>query len=237
MRVLMLSKALVVGAYQRKLEVLASVSDLELTCVVPPAWAGQSLERAHERGYRLVVRPIRLDGNFHLFHFTGLARLLHEIKPDIVHVDEEPYNLATWLATRQARAAGARVVFFTWQKLLRRYPPPFRWLERDVFARAGFALAGSNEAARELGRKGFRGPLAVIPQFGVDPAIFTPHARQAGGGQTFTIGYAGRLVEEKGVFVLLEAAARSGGRLATATFWPRSAPERAACGSTSPRRG
>ena len=214
MRVLMLSKALVVGAYQRKLELLAEDPDLELTCVVPPGWAGQSLERAHLRGYQLVVLPIRLDGNFHLFHFTGLGALLRRLRPRIVHVDEEPYNVATWLATRQALAVGARPLFFTWQNLFRRYPPPFRWLERDVLARSRFAIAGNGEAASVLRRKGYRGPLAVIPQFGVDPAIFSPAARPGDSGSgagTFTIGYAGRLVEEKGLLVLVEAVARLSG--------------------------
>ena len=37
MRVLMVSKILVVGAYQRKLELLARQPDVELTCVVQPA--------------------------------------------------------------------------------------------------------------------------------------------------------------------------------------------------------
>jgi hypothetical protein len=36
MRVLMLSKACVVGAYQRKLEAIARHPDVELTCIVPP---------------------------------------------------------------------------------------------------------------------------------------------------------------------------------------------------------
>ena len=38
MRVLMLSKACVVGAYQRKLEELARLPELELTVIVPPYW-------------------------------------------------------------------------------------------------------------------------------------------------------------------------------------------------------
>ncbi len=184
---------------------LAEDPDLELTCVVPPSWAGQPLERAHLRGYRLVVRPIRLDGNFHLFHFVGLAPLLRRLRPDVVHVDEEPYNLATWLATRQALAAGARTLFFTWQNLLRRYPPPFGWFERDVFSRSRFAIAGSTEAAAVLHRKGYRGRSTVVPQVGVDPEIFRPRPGGRANRDPFTVGYAGRLVEEKGLFVLIDA--------------------------------
>jgi hypothetical protein len=45
MRVLMLSKACVVGAYQKKLEELARLPDMDLTVVVPLNW-NASIPRA-----------------------------------------------------------------------------------------------------------------------------------------------------------------------------------------------
>jgi glycosyltransferase involved in cell wall biosynthesis len=203
----MLSKALVVGAYQRKLEALAALPDVELACVVPPAWGGQTLERAFLAGYRLVVRPIRFNGNFHLFHFRGLGQLIGAFRPDVVHVDEEPYNLATLLATREAVRAGARPIFFTWQNLDRGYPPPFSWIERYVYRHTPHAIAGNGEAEDVLRRKGYRGDVSVIPQFGVDPELFKPGERPNASGR-FRIGFAGRLIEEKGLFVLLDAVHR-----------------------------
>jgi len=187
MRIVMLSKALVVGAHQRKLEVLGGLRDVDLTCVVPPAWGDQRLEPLFLNGYRLAIRPIRFNGNFHLFHFSALGRLLREVEPDIVHVDEEPYNLATFLATRQAVAVGARPLFFTWQNLRRRYPPPFRWMERYVFRSARCAIAGSAEAGDVLRWKGYRGPVAIIPQFGIDPELFAPRADRPEDG-AFAVG-------------------------------------------------
>src|SRR5919199_6215917 len=107
----MVSKALVVGAYQRKLEEIARQPDIELFCIVPPAWReeGRSIRlgRAHTQGYQLLVEPIRWNGSYHLFHFPGLGRRLAELRPDVVHVDEEPYNLATFLAVRDAGGVGA----------------------------------------------------------------------------------------------------------------------------------
>ena len=38
MKVLMLSKACIVGAYQKKLEEMAALDGVELTVVVPPSW-------------------------------------------------------------------------------------------------------------------------------------------------------------------------------------------------------
>ncbi len=57
-----------------------------------------------------------------------------------------------------------------------------------------------------LRRKGFRKPVAVIPQFGVDPELFQPRPAPKGGGP-FVVGYVGRLVESKGLLDLLPAVA------------------------------
>src|SRR5687767_11942386 len=185
----MVSKALVVAAYQRKLEEIAAYPDVELTAVVPPAWDGQPYQPGFMQGYRTIVQPIRFDGQFHLFHFRGLGRILRQVRPDVVHVDEEPYNLATALATREALAIGARPIFFTWQNLPRRYPPPFRWFERYVYRRSRHAIAGNAEAVEVLRGKGYRGPASVIPQFGVDPDLFAPADSDASAERRpFTIG-------------------------------------------------
>jgi glycosyltransferase involved in cell wall biosynthesis len=210
MRVLMLSKACIVGAYQKKLEELARFPSLELTVVVPPYWRDERgtthLERQHTAGYNLVVEPMALNGNFHLHFYPGLGRQIRRRQPDLVHIDEEPYNLATAHALWLARRAGARTLFFSWQNLLRRYPAPFQLLERYVLRRADYGIAGSQESAEVWRAKGYRGPMAVIPQFGVDPAVFRPGgARDPGRG--FIVGYVGRLVEEKGVDLLLKALA------------------------------
>ena len=72
---------------------------------------------------------------------------------------------------------GVRTLFFTWQNLHRRYPPPFAWMERYVLRHADAAIAGNQEAAEVLRAKGYTGPIAVIPQFGVDPELFRPRER------------------------------------------------------------
>ncbi len=208
MRVVMVSKACVVGQYQIKLEELARQPDIDLTVVVPPFWRDERgitpLERAHTNGYTLRVEPMRLNGQFHLHYYPTLPGLIKRIRPHIVHIDEEPYNLASFLALRAARSADAKTLFFTWQNLRRRYPPPFSWTESYVLRHADFAIAGNAEAANVLRAKNYRGGLSVIPQFGVDPNLFVPHHPTT---QPFRIGYAGRLVPEKGVDILLRAVA------------------------------
>jgi glycosyltransferase involved in cell wall biosynthesis len=214
----MVSKALVMGAYQRKLEELARQPDLELTAIVPPSWreAGGTaiLDRAHTSGYRLLVAPLALNGRFHLHFYPDLSRLLGELRPDILHMDEEPYNLATWHALKAAESVGARSLFFTWQNLERSYPWPFAQFEHANYRRAAHAIAGNERAAEVLCAKGYSGPISVIPQFGVDPVIFSPRddvgqgkPAETGRNKALVIGYAGRLVPEKGVHLLIQACA------------------------------
>ena len=208
MRVLMISKACVVGAYQRKIEELAKFEDIELALIVPPYWLEKGrkipLERLHTSGYELLVVPMALNGHFHLHFYPGLRKQVERFQPEIIHIDEEPYNLATFQAIRLAKKVGARALFFTWQNLLRRYPPPFSWMERYNLKNAAYAIAGNQEGKEVLQTKGFRGRVAVIPQFGVDPEIYKPRAQERREG-VFCLGYIGRLVEGKGVDILLHA--------------------------------
>jgi glycosyltransferase involved in cell wall biosynthesis len=209
MRVVMVSKALIVGAYQRKAEEIARLG-VDLTVVVPPGWrdrrGAQPVEKRHTEGYDLRVAPLTFNGNFHLHFYPTLPRLLHELRPDLLHMDEEPYNVATWLGIRAAQQVGAVPLFFTWQNLYRRYPPPFRWMERANYQACPSALAGNQDAAHVLRRKGYTGDVRMIPQFGVDPSIFAPGSTNVDAG-SLRIGYAGGLIAEKGLDLLLRACA------------------------------
>ncbi len=227
MKVLMISKACVVGAYQKKLEEIAGHDGIELTVIVPPEWRDErgtlTLERAHTTGYDLRVEPIALNGHFHLHYYPSLGRVIREVRPDVVHVEEEPYNLVTFHAIRAARRIGARTVVFTWQNLQRRYPPPFGWMESHVLAHTDTLLAGNAEGVEVWRAKGYEGPVKVIPQFGVDPNIYSRVARPSRPSKPsivlrqsarrpsqnqMVIGYIGRLVPEKGIDILLEAVAQ-----------------------------
>ncbi|MEM7533310.1 MAG: glycosyltransferase family 4 protein [Chloroflexota bacterium] len=212
----MISKALVVGAYQRKAEEIAALG-VDLTVLVPPSWCDrrgcQDVERSHTQGYTLKVIPIRFNGNFHLHHYPTLARELQQLSPEVVHMDEEPYNLATWLGLRAAKKVKAAVTFFTWQNLHRRYPPPFRWFEQANYAQTPVAIAGNQAAVDVLHKKGYdkeKSNVRIIPQFGVDPEIFSPKSGQPSNknSQPFHIGYAGGFLSEKGLDVLLRACAK-----------------------------
>lgn len=241
-RVLMLSKACIVGIYQRKLEEIAR-QGIELLTLVPASWKDErgetKLERAYTEGYQLEVTPITFNGSFHLHYYPHIAHWVHTFRPDIVHIDEEPYNLAAWQALYHARRSGAKSLFFSWQNLNRRYPPPFSWGERWMLNHVDYALMGTESAAEVWRAKGYTRPLAIIPQFGVDPDFFQPPLVPARARSTntrpFTIGYIGRLVEEKGVHLLLQAVARLQGEWRLRIVG--SGPQRAELGALAEQLG
>jgi glycosyltransferase involved in cell wall biosynthesis len=213
MRVLMLSKALVTGVYQKKLEELAKLPDVELLCIVPPYWlegrvGSVNLNRMYTEGYELEVEPMSFNGRHHVHYYPGLRKQIRRFRPDIVHIDEEPYNVVTAHATMLARQVKAKVAFFAFQNINRRYPPPFSFIERYCYSRATAGIAGNQDAADVLRAKGFRKPIEVIPQFGVDPDIYRPVRRTSDWKHVPTIGYIGRVVPEKGLDTLIEAAAK-----------------------------
>jgi glycosyltransferase involved in cell wall biosynthesis len=207
----MISKACVTGTYQRKLEELARLPDMQLSLVVPPYWRDGRrvlpLEKTHISGYEMHVLPMVFNGHFHVHFYRGLGRLVHQSQPHVLHIDEEPYNLATFQAMRLAKKHRAKALFFTWQNLRRRYPFPFSWLERYNLQYAGCAIAGNQEAASVLRAKGYQRAVYVVPQFGVDPEVYRKVTSGVQHHAAFVIGYVGRLVEEKGVQVLLRAMA------------------------------
>jgi glycosyltransferase involved in cell wall biosynthesis len=225
MRILMLSKALVVGAYQKKAEELAALPGVELTVAVPPVWrepgvGDQVLERRFVRGYQLAVLPIWLNGRHHVHFYPAIERLVAQVRPDVFHIDEESFNFATYHALRAGVRYGARCCFYNWATVDRRYPPPFGWFEQYAFRHAAHAIAGVQDAAEIIRRHGYRGPISVLPQFGVDPDLFAPRdgSREIGDGGSnatpnphppspipFVIGYLGRLVPQKGLLDLVEA--------------------------------
>jgi glycosyltransferase involved in cell wall biosynthesis len=152
------------------------------------------------------VRTLGRHPNLFVFDPRPLWRLLGH-RWDVLDIHEEPVSLATaeTLVLRGLRRRREPFVLYSAQNIDKRYPPPFRWLERWALRHAA-AVAVCNEAAgRILRAKGLRGPAVDIP-LGVDVSHFAPADRPAPVG-ALRIGFVGRLAAHKGADVLLDAIA------------------------------
>ncbi|HEX7049311.1 MAG TPA: glycosyltransferase [Longimicrobiales bacterium] len=211
MRVLYISKALTVAAYRDKLWDLAAHA--EVTALVPARWGRQRVEPDDGAFSRILREPVVFGGHNHFHLYVGARRILDAVRPELVHIDEEPYSAVTFQWTWLCRRRGVPTLFFAWQNLSEWLPPPFGAMRGYVFRSVAGAIAGTSEAADVLRAAGYGGALAVIPQFGVDPARFAPdpqarrqtRERVGAAADDFVVGYGGRLVPEKGLPVLIEA--------------------------------
>lgn len=210
MRVLMISKALITGSYHKKIAALLNLG-VEVDLVVPDTWGSRRPEITRGDGYSIHVLHVYLGGRNHLHFYRALAQVVRTVRPDLIHADEEPYSVVTFQALRLARQDGIPTLFFTWQNIQKRYPIPFSWIERYAYAVASVAIAGNREAKEVLLRKGFTKDVFVIPQFGIDPGMYSKQASSGLKERLFSspdvrvVGFVGRLVEEKGLSTLLNA--------------------------------
>lgn len=214
MHVVVLSKTFVAAPAQKLLEWLARQPGLRVTLLTPPAWRTddggvQTFEPIFTTGYRVITLSVARNGRYHTYAYRGLRATLDGLRPDMLHCDEEPYNLATFQAVRVAASLSIPAVVVTWQNLLRRYPPPFAWMEQWVYRHAAAIIAGNAGAAEVARAKGYRGPLHTFTLHGIDPACWPPRAPEPPApDEPFSVGYIGRLVPEKGIDDLLAALAR-----------------------------
>jgi len=223
MRVLVVSHPAVAAAYRRKFELIAK--EVELRLVVPDAWpeeARRVVAREQALPDWVIPLPIAFEGYYaRYFYRSGLASVFRSFRPDLVHLEEEPYSLSAgqtlWFLERFA--PHARFVFRTSLSAEIRLKavavPLLRFIERRVFARADCAFVLSERAAEVMRLHGYRGATRIFPN-GVDVRLFRPYdeetqaemRRALGWPERPIVGFVGRLIPVKGVETLLEAVAK-----------------------------
>jgi len=217
-RLLTIGHSYVVGLNRRLPDEMARQGSdrWSVTVAAPSSYAGDlgriTLAPIETEACRVVPLPVHLDRSPHLMFYGGLRLLMSE-HWDMVHCWEEPYVVAASQIARRAPRRAA-LVFSSFQNLVKTYPPPFSWMERQVLRRAdGWIAFGRTVHDAQLARDGYGSlPSRTIPP-GVDTLAFTPNADararvRAGRGwdeSVPVIGFAGRFVPEKGLAVLMQA--------------------------------
>ncbi len=199
---------------------LAARPDLDVHLVVPERWyqfgRWQEADPGPEPGVTLHVEPIRLPrfgwAKWYLHTYPGLARLMDRLRPDVLHLWEEPWSFVAWQAVRlQKRFPNMKIVLEVDQNINKNLPPPFGWLRRYVLARTALVLSRSEEATAVVRAHGYRDTVHPIG-YGVDQSLFRPvPSPNQLVPWPLRLGYVGRIVVEKGLDDALEAMALTPG--------------------------
>lgn len=206
-RVLRISHSAVVGEFRERERLLRERHGYDVHVAVPREWpeGGRLVSAAADPDVPLHVVHIRGPRHPILFWYAArsLRRVLREVQPDLVDLHEEPYSLAAASVLRVVPPE-IPVCIYTAQNIHKRYPLPFRLLERRALSRAAAAYPCSTEAGEVLRAKGFAGRLHVVPL-----GVSVDQRMRPGGDGPCRVGFVGRLVPEKGAEFALEAFARA----------------------------
>lgn len=185
----------------------------QVTLVAPAAWREGGRRVPLDRGADAFLVEARTWGRHPaLFAYDPLPllRLMRRERFDHVDVHEEPCSLAAaevrllrrWFQPR------SKLLLYSAQNIPKRYPLPFRRFEATALAEAAGVYVCNRAAGEILRCKGFAGAIGALP-LGVDVGRFAPRpgADEPAGVRPLLVGYVGRLTPEKGVDVLLRAAA------------------------------
>lgn len=219
MKLLVVSHSCATAANQRLYEEIEAATGWDITIVIPARWKdefGNVLDERPLAGARTAVRKIPVLGNgniiLHVYRRAWSGWLRQE-KFDAIYMNHEPYALATAQVCLASRRLPAAFGFYSCQNIVKQYPFPFRLFERQVYRRSRFAFPITEAVAEVLRAKGYRGAMNICP-LPVDPAIHFPrggeadHARIPRTPNEMVIGFAGRLVEAKGLRTLARALGR-----------------------------
>jgi glycosyltransferase involved in cell wall biosynthesis len=207
MKVLRIYHSGVVGAWRQREREMQRWG-LDVTLVSPTRWNEGGAVVDLDCGEDAWVVPARTIGRHpyvFLYDPRPLVRLFRQQHFDLIDLHEEPASLAaleirvlSWFGHRQTP-----LVVYGAQNISKRFPWPFRSIERGTLRRARGAYPCNREAGEIFREKGFEG-LVQVMGLGVEVERFNTGEHHTAHEPT-TIGYVGRLEEHKGVQVVLDA--------------------------------
>lgn len=212
LRVLFISHTYVVGVNQGKLAAIADTGAAEVGLLAPQVWDAVQWQKnlELERPYSnitLYPTPVWLGGRggAYFYPLLALIKAILDFRPDVIQIEEEVFSLSTLEVALCARILRKPLVVFGWENMDRKLSSLRSWMRQFVFGTAPCIIAGNHDGANLLKQWGYKGTVEIMPQMGVDTALFHPKSRRSESSE-FCIGYVGRIANHKGIDLLITAA-------------------------------
>ncbi len=205
-RLLVVSHPAVVSVNQEVYRELVR-REWDVTIVLPDRWRhayseGYLTPRALE-GMEDTLRPTRVAfagrPQRHVY-LTSCRSVCARARPEVAFVEGEPFSLAATQWGRSFVRLGVPFGVQCYENIDREFSAPVRWMRSRVLRDAAFVAARSDSAGRLARKWGATGEVGLAP-----PAVPDLERVPAAPRTRFTVGYAGRLVESKGLIDLLAA--------------------------------
>jgi glycosyltransferase involved in cell wall biosynthesis len=225
-RILTIGHSYCIALNRALIREVAQDPEFEVTAVAPRFFHGDLRPVLVEpeppgSAVRLVPLKTHCSRFVHIFTYdhAALRALIQQSQFDLVHAWEEPYILAGYQIARVLKDSSARFCFRTAQSYIKRYPPPFNYIERAVLARSQGWIAGASLVYQAMLARGFPKEQGQILNLAVDLTEFRPlppevrcQVQQELNLKPPVIGFVGRLTKAKGLDVLMKAMEQVGGR-------------------------
>lgn len=217
LKILSVGHSYVVSMNRSILRELACDPEFSVTIGAPKVFKGSlrpiSIEPEPENS-KIDLRPldVYLTQKMHIFSYNPMQ--LHQLFKenfDLAHFWEEPYILSGFELTRFAKRSGTPYLFRTAQSLIKNYVIPFSYFENLSLKDAKAFVAGGHLVYQAMREKGWTLPGKVLT-LAVDTKRFKPFTSEQKKEKRKelklkgpVIGYLGRLSEEKGCDLFMEA--------------------------------
>jgi glycosyltransferase involved in cell wall biosynthesis len=223
MKIAVISHAFVQEVPRKRWRILAEKYGHEVHIIVPKKW--YSTWFGNKRTFK--VDKVR-DNNFYIhplattskkkwwqYFFLSFDMKLRQIKPDIIYIIHEE---GIWVHQqiylyRKLFAPNAKIIFFSMNArgvYLKRFY--HRWMWQNLINNVEAAVVHYPGCLQSLRKAGFKKPIYIQTQVGVDEELFKPNPiirkemrKELNIENKFVIGYSGRLISDKGVDDLINA--------------------------------
>ncbi len=224
MRILVASHSYIVDLNCEKLRALSRLEpDIEVAVVVPRRWRPGGVQNKiietqprQEGSFRIVPISNFSENNQSLLSFGAeIIPFLRQFRPQIIHVEQgaKALGYAQLITLNKLLGLKAKNLFFTWWNLPYELKFPLSLLEAYNLKNTHGLICGNQDGVDILRQHGYKGPVQVMPQLGVDEHLFRPQPQPELKSKLgirpdeFVVGFVGRFVPEKGLLTLGQALA------------------------------